>query len=153
MSVIILMVCMSYLMTVSILPLESVAPHAYDRGDIIYRNATDTSFACRPSTPNTRSFLGRVAPSDAKSYAERTQLTAKRKSIPVLREMERSLPLPRSHIKLLLHNIERTVVRHLQVVHASHHAWQVVIRSVWWLAWLADDREQWRQCFETWKSC
>ena len=66
-----------------------------------------------------------------------------------LRKVEGTLALLDGHTKLLLHDIQRAVIRHLEIVHAGHDTWQIVVRAVRGLTWLADDREQRGEGFET----
>lgn len=63
--------------------------------------------------------------------------------------MKGALAFLDGHTKLLLHDVESAVVRHLQVIDASHDTWQVVVRAVRGLAGLADDSEHGRERFET----
>jgi hypothetical protein len=54
--------------------------------------------------------------------------------------------------QLLLHDVKRAVVRHLEVVDASHDTWQIVVRTVGRLARLAHDCEERRERFETYNT-
>ena len=64
-------------------------------------------------------------------------------------KMESTLALPNRRIELISHDREGAVIRHLQIIDASHDAGQVIVRRVRWFAGLADDREHGRERFET----
>lgn len=58
-----------------------------------------------------------------------------------LRKMEGALSFFDGNVQLLLEDIKRAVVRHLEIVDACHDTRQVVVRRVWGLGGLADDRK------------
>lgn len=64
--------------------------------------------------------------------------------------MESALALPDGHTELLAQNVHGAVVWHFEVVDARHDRGQIIVRRVWWLAWLADDREHGREVLEAW---
>lgn len=62
--------------------------------------------------------------------------------------MESPLTFLCSQGEFLAHNVERAVIRHLQVVDTSHDARQIVIRCVWRLAGFAHHGEHGRKTLE-----
>lgn len=66
-------------------------------------------------------------------------------------KMEGSLTLLDCHPQLLLQHLQRTVIRHLQVVDASHDAGQIIVRRERWLRRLAHHGEHRGKSFETYQ--
>lgn len=62
-----------------------------------------------------------------------------------LRQVECSLTFTHCREQLLLQALDAGIIRQLEVVDASHHTREIIVRSVRMLAWLADDGERGRQ--------
>ena len=66
--------------------------------------------------------------------------------------MEGTLAFLDSNIELITEDIHAAVIWHLKVVDACHNTWEVVVRCVRRLTWLADHSKHGRETLESYAS-
>ena len=65
-----------------------------------------------------------------------------------LGKVEGALPFLNGNTELFAEDLHTAVIGHLEVIDTSHNTWKIIVRRVWRLARLADDRKHWSKVLE-----